>query len=80
MRGDRVREVARRANRLEEAATMAWPDADRRLQALRGIGPWTAGVVLGEALGDPDAVPVGDYHLPNLVAWNLAVILWGARG
>lgn len=24
------------------------------------------------ALGDPDAVPVGDYHLPALVAWNIA--------
>ena len=24
------------------------------------------------AWGDPDAVSVGDYHLPNLVAWALA--------
>jgi 3-methyladenine DNA glycosylase/8-oxoguanine DNA glycosylase len=24
------------------------------------------------ALGDPDAVSEGDFHLPNLVAWNLA--------
>ena len=24
------------------------------------------------ALGDADAVSVGDYHLPNLVAWALA--------
>jgi 3-methyladenine DNA glycosylase/8-oxoguanine DNA glycosylase len=24
------------------------------------------------ALGDPDAVSVGDFHLPNLVAWALA--------
>jgi len=24
------------------------------------------------ALGDADAVPVGDYHLPHMVAWNLA--------
>lgn len=72
MRATRVLEVARRANRLEEAAAMPYADADRRLRALRGIGPWTSGVVLGEALGDPDAVPVGDYHLPDLVAFNLA--------
>ncbi len=26
----------------------------------------------GVALGDADAVPVGDYHLPNLVSWALA--------
>jgi 3-methyladenine DNA glycosylase/8-oxoguanine DNA glycosylase len=24
------------------------------------------------ALGDPDAVSVGDYHLPHLVCWALA--------
>jgi 3-methyladenine DNA glycosylase/8-oxoguanine DNA glycosylase len=24
------------------------------------------------AFGDPDAVSVGDYHIPNLVAWALA--------
>jgi 3-methyladenine DNA glycosylase/8-oxoguanine DNA glycosylase len=24
------------------------------------------------ALGDPDAVSVGDYHLPSLVCWALA--------
>ena len=27
---------------------------------------------LGPALGDPDAVPVGDYHIPNTVSWALA--------
>ena len=24
------------------------------------------------AFGDPDAISVGDYHLPNVVAWALA--------
>lgn len=38
-----------------------------RLAALPGIGPWTVAEVLGRAHGDPDAVPVGDYHLPALV-------------
>jgi 3-methyladenine DNA glycosylase/8-oxoguanine DNA glycosylase len=28
--------------------------------------------VAAVALGDPDAVSVGDYHLPHLVAWALA--------
>ena len=27
--------------------------------------------MLGPALGDPDAVAVGDYHVKNIVAWNL---------
>jgi 3-methyladenine DNA glycosylase/8-oxoguanine DNA glycosylase len=37
-----------------------------------GIGPWTAAEVGVRALGDPDAVSVGDFHLPNLVAYALA--------
>ena len=37
-----------------------------------GIGPWTAAEVVRFAFGDPDAVSVGDYHLPNMVAWALA--------
>jgi 3-methyladenine DNA glycosylase/8-oxoguanine DNA glycosylase len=28
--------------------------------------------VCAVALGDPDAVSVGDYHLPHVVAWALA--------
>jgi len=35
-------------------------------------GPWTSAMVTASALGDADAVPVGDYHLPNTVAWHLA--------
>jgi hypothetical protein len=27
---------------------------------------------MGPVCGDDDAVAVGDYHLPNIVAWNLA--------
>jgi 3-methyladenine DNA glycosylase/8-oxoguanine DNA glycosylase len=42
------------------------------LGALPGIGPWTLAEVARVAFGDPDAVSVGDYHLPNLVAWALA--------
>jgi 3-methyladenine DNA glycosylase/8-oxoguanine DNA glycosylase len=45
---------------------------DAELQRVRGIGPWTSALVRDRALGDPDAVPVGDYHLPNGVAWLLA--------
>lgn len=65
-------ESARRANRLEEAATMSVSDAYDRLTAIRGIGIWTASVVLGEAIGDPDAIPIGDYHVKNTVSWALA--------
>lgn len=65
-------EACRRIDRLQEAATMSPADARRRLTAVRGLGPWTAGIIERVVLGDADAVEVGDYHLPNVVAWNLA--------
>lgn len=71
-RADTIRGVAARADRLEEIVTMSRDEAVRRLTAFDGIGPWTAAFVMATALGDADAVPVGDYHLPNVVAWALA--------
>lgn len=71
-RADIVRGIAERARAIERAAKMPFPEARAHLEKLRGIGPWTSGVVMSGTLGDPDAVPIGDYHLPNYVAWNLA--------
>lgn len=67
-----LREAARRSRRLEEILEMDRESAYRRLEAIRGIGPWTSGHVMGVAWGDRDAVPVGDFHLPNTVAFALA--------
>ena len=47
------------------------PDAHRRLQALPGVGPWTSAEVAIVALGDADAVSVGDFHLPHPVSYAL---------
>ena len=71
-RADLVRRVADRANRFEEIVDLPRDAAWARLTALPGIGPWTAAEVALRALGDPDAVSVGDFHLPNLVAFTLA--------
>ncbi len=71
-RADLVRRVAERADRLEEIVAMPREDAYRRLRAVPGIGPWTAAEVALRVPGDPDAVSVGDFHLPNLVAYGLA--------
>lgn len=65
-------EVSRRAARLSEILEMDRMGAYRRLEAIAGIGPWTSAMVMGPAWGDRDAVPVGDFHLPNSVAWALA--------
>jgi 3-methyladenine DNA glycosylase/8-oxoguanine DNA glycosylase len=60
------------AARLEEIVTMTPAEADQRLRSLPGIGPWTSAEVRQRACGDPDAVSVGDYHLPGAVGWALA--------
>ncbi len=71
-RADLVRRVADRAARFEEIVTMPRDAAYARLLAVPGIGPWTAAEVMLRAVGDPDAVSVGDFHLPNVVAFALA--------
>lgn len=45
---------------------------EQRLLSLPGIGPWTVGTIMGYAFGEPDAVPVGDLHLPSIVTAALA--------
>ncbi|NSC22062.1 DNA-3-methyladenine glycosylase 2 family protein [Streptomyces albus subsp. chlorinus] len=65
-----------RASRMEEAARLPLDAALARLQAIPGIGPWTAAEVLQRSNGEPDAVTVGDLHLPRLVGYALT----GDRG
>jgi 3-methyladenine DNA glycosylase/8-oxoguanine DNA glycosylase len=64
--------AARAAGRLEEIPGLTAAEADRRLQALPGIGVWTSAEIRQRACGDPDAVSVGDYHLPGAIGWVLA--------
>lgn len=67
-RAELVARVAAEGERLE-----ADPERVRaRLTAIPGIGPWTMAEVARVAWGDPDAVSVGDYHIPSAVAWALA--------
>lgn len=68
-RADTIRRVATRARALDDAARLPLEDAYRRLRAVPGIGPWTLGCVGFAALGDRDAVVVGDFHLPHQVSW-----------
>jgi 3-methyladenine DNA glycosylase/8-oxoguanine DNA glycosylase len=70
-RAEVIIRAARSAKRLEEIVTMKRDDAYRRLLAFPGVGPWTAAKVAGVAMGDPDAVPVGDYHLPHTIGYAL---------
>ncbi|RZS63624.1 3-methyladenine DNA glycosylase/8-oxoguanine DNA glycosylase [Agromyces ramosus] len=65
--------AARYAARLEEAVAMSPSDAAARLTLMPGVGAWTAAEVAQRALGDADALSVGDYHLSNY----LGHALWG---
>jgi len=60
------------AGRLEEISSLPAPEADQWLQSLPGIGVWTSAEIRQRAAGDPDAVSVGDYHIPAQVGWALA--------
>lgn len=62
-----IRAAATVAGRLEECVAMALDDALARLLLIPGVGAWTAAETAQRALGHPDAVSVGDYHLPNTV-------------
>jgi 3-methyladenine DNA glycosylase/8-oxoguanine DNA glycosylase len=42
-----------------------------KLRSIPGVGVWTAAETSQRAHGDPDAVSVGDYHLPAVVGWAL---------
>ncbi|REE98429.1 DNA-3-methyladenine glycosylase family protein [Thermomonospora umbrina] len=66
VRARTIMNAARVAGRLEQDA------AEGRLRSLPGVGVWTAAETRQRAVGDPDAVSVGDYHLPGLVGWALA--------
>ncbi len=71
-RADTLRRVSAHARRLDEAAELPLAEAYRRLRAVPGIGSWSAGEVGRTALGDADAVSVGDYHVPHQIAYALA--------
>ncbi|SDG64947.1 3-methyladenine DNA glycosylase/8-oxoguanine DNA glycosylase [Sinosporangium album] len=69
VRAKAIVNAALHADKLEAAPDSA--ETDRLLRLLPGIGVWTSAETRQRALGDPDAVSVGDYHLPSVVGWAL---------
>lgn len=59
------------SGRLEALSGVPTPEAARLLRTLPGVGPWTAAEVGQRALGDADAVSVGDLHLSSMVGLAL---------
>lgn len=67
-----VRAAARAASLTRALSeTLDGAARDRVLTSLPGIGPWTAAETRIRALGDPDAVSIGDFHLAHEVGFAL---------
>ncbi len=67
-----LQELAKRMHRIRPWLGLPPREAAGRLRKLPGVGPWTVTMMQGWALGDTDAVILGDDGVPALVGWNLA--------
>jgi len=63
--------AAQVAHRLEKAVDLKGRPGRDLLRKVPGIGFWTAAEIAQRAWGDPDAVSVGDFHVPGLVGYAL---------
>ncbi len=70
-RADVLRTVASHAEQIEELALSTPEMAADRLRRIAGIGMWSVAETLAVSHGDPDQVPVGDFHIKHLVVHHL---------
>lgn len=70
-KGTLLREIAFSASRIEACRELEPDRAEARLRSFRGIGVWSARQLLLRGAAVPDALPLGDFHLPSLVAYHL---------
>jgi 3-methyladenine DNA glycosylase/8-oxoguanine DNA glycosylase len=66
-----IRAAASVADRMEECVGLELPEAVARLRLIPGVGVWTAAETAQRALGHPDEVSVGDFHLHDRVVFAL---------
>lgn len=66
-RADTIRSAASATRSVERALARSRDEGFAALMSLPGVGPWTAAETVRLALGDPDALSLGDYNLPRLV-------------
>ncbi len=69
-RGETIRVLAREvaAGRLDLGPAASLEEAERRLAAIPGVGPWTAQAIALRSLGEPDAFPGGDLGVRKALA------------
>lgn len=70
-RADLLRAVASIAGQIDQLAKATPDRAAHRLRSIPGIGLWTVAETLSVSHGDPDQVPVGDFHIKHMVAHHL---------
>lgn len=63
--------AARRGDALERTLQLDSVAADRALQSLPRIGPWTSAETRQRAHGDADAWSIGDYHVGDAITYAL---------
>lgn len=63
--------AARVASSIERTTATNHAEANRRLQSIPGVGVWTSAETRSRAMGDPDAVSYGDYHVAADIGWAL---------
>jgi 3-methyladenine DNA glycosylase/8-oxoguanine DNA glycosylase len=66
-----IRAAATVAARMEQCVALPLADAVARLRVIPGVGAWTAAETAQRALGHPDEVSVGDFHLHDVVVFAL---------
>lgn len=66
-----LRQICTHYGKLHDWSSQPPDVAAEKLKLITGIGQWTIGTVLSTALGDPDAVAIGDYHLKNVIVHAL---------
>lgn len=62
---DTARLIASGALPLDDLASVPATEVERRLLAVRGLGPWSVNYIMMRAFGFPDCVPLGDTGLTS---------------
>ncbi|MEM7093063.1 MAG: DNA-3-methyladenine glycosylase 2 family protein [Actinomycetota bacterium] len=70
-RAENLIRAAREMPRVVPRVDSPFEEVAPRLQAIRGIGPWTLAGLESMTWGSSDAVIVGDVGIPGLVCWFL---------
>jgi 3-methyladenine DNA glycosylase/8-oxoguanine DNA glycosylase len=70
-RADLLRRVSDDADRIDRLAQVSPGSAAEYLEGIPGISVWTSASTLAVSHGDPDQVPVGDFHIKHIVVHHL---------